>query len=288
MQDKTHSTTVAVLGTGVMGAPMARNLARRGFKVRAWNRTPIKAQALQADGVAAFEHAADAVRNADVIVTMLKDAEGVQQAMQAAEPGLRPGTVWLQMSTVGIAGTSQLQALAARLGLAFYDAPVQGTKQPAEQAQLVVLASGPLELREQAQAVFDAVGKRTLWVADVAGPSTRLKLALNHWAFMLTHGLAESLALAKALKVDPSFVVDVVSGGPMDSGYFQAKSSAMLQANFAASFSVANAVKDSRLVADAARQADVQLDGAMAGLQRFERALAGSHGDKDMAASFLA
>ncbi|WP_371813910.1 NAD-binding protein [Diaphorobacter sp. HDW4A] len=132
------------------------------------------------------------------------------------------------------------------------------------------------------------MGKRTIWASETAGESSRLKLALNHWAFSLTHGLAESLAFAQALGVDPALVVNAVSDGPMDSGFFQAKSAAILKNNFAASFSVVNAVKDAQLVVDAAHDAGLRLDGAQAGLQRFERALAAGHGDKDMAASFLA
>ncbi|CAI0873387.1 NAD(P)-dependent oxidoreductase [Serratia entomophila] len=280
--------TLAVLGTGLIGAPVARNLCRRGSNVRVWNRTAAKAQALTSDGVIACDSPAEAVQGADIIVTVLKDAPAVQAAMQIAAPALRQGAIWLQLSTVGIEGAGALAALAGQLGLVFYDAPVQGTRQPAEMAQLIILASGPVAQRDVVQPVFDAIGKRTLWVSEQAGASSRLKLALNHWAFALTHGLAESLALARGLGVDPTLVVDVVSGGPMDSGYFQAKAAAILADNYAASFSIANAAKDARLVADAAAQSGVRMDVALAGLARFERALAAGHGDKDMAASYLA
>lgn len=282
------SPTIAVLGTGLIGAPVARNLRKRGFAVRAWNRTAAKAQALAADGVETFASPAEAVKDADIIVTVLNDGPSVQEAMQAAAPALRPGAIWLQLSTVGIDAIASLQTWAGQQGLVFYDAPVQGTRQPAEMAQLVILASGPLAQRETVQAVFDAIGKRTLWVSEQPGASSRLKLALNNWAFALTHGLAESLALAKGLGVDPALVVDVVTGGPMDSGYFQAKAAAILADNYATSFSIANAAKDARLVMEAAAQNRVPLDAAQGGLQRFERALAAGHGGKDMAASYLA
>lgn len=280
--------TIAVLGTGLMGAPIARNLQKHGFAVRAWNRTASKAQALTADGVQACSSPEDAVHKADIILTMLNDGSSVQEAMQAAAPALNQGAIWLQLSTVGLESITTLESLSRQLGLAFYDAPVQGTRQPAEAAQLVILASGPLAQRDAVQPVFDAIGKRTLWVSEQVGASSRLKLALNNWAFALTHGLAESLALAKGLGVDPNLVVDVVSGGPMDSGYFQAKSAAILADNYATSFSITNAVKDARLVVDAAAMVGVQLDAAQAGLWRFERALENGHGDKDMAASYLA
>lgn len=280
--------TIAVLGTGLIGAPVARNLHKRGFTVHAWNRTTAKAQALVNDGIQAFDSPADAVRGADIIVTVLKDGPSVQEALQATAPTLNKGAIWLQLSTVGIEAIVTLAEFAEQHGLVFYDAPVQGTRQPAELAQLIILASGPVEQRAVVQPVFDAIGKRTLWVSEQAGTSSRLKLALNGWAFALTHGLAESLALAKGLGVDPALVVDVVTGGPMDSGYFQAKAAAILADNYTASFSIANAVKDSRLVVDAAAQARVQVDAAQAGLRRFERALEAGHGDKDMAASYLA
>lgn len=280
--------TIAVLGTGLIGAPIARNLHKRGFTVRVWNRTTAKAQALVHDGIQAFDHPADAVRGADIIVTVLKDGPSVQEALQAAAPNLTPGAIWLQLSTVGIDSIDALAAQAEQHGLVFYDAPVQGTRQPAELAQLIILASGPVGQRAAVQPVFDAIGKRTVWVSDQPGASSRLKLALNSWAFALTHGLAESLALAKGLGVDPALVVDVVTGGPMDSGYFQAKTAAILADNYTASFSVTNAVKDAHLVVNAAAHAGVPVDVAHAGLQRFERALKAGHGDKDMAASYLA
>lgn len=280
--------TIAVLGTGLIGAPVARNLQKRGFTVRVWNRTAAKAQALVHDGIQAFGNSADAVRGADMIVTVLKDGFSVQEALRAAAPALSKGAIWLQLSTVGTDGIEALAALAEQQGLVFYDAPVQGTRQPAELAQLIILASGPVGHRAAVQPVFDVIGKRTLWVSEQPGASSRLKLALNSWAFALTHGLAESLALAKGLGVDPALVVDVVTGGPMDSGYFQAKTAAILASNYSASFSVANAAKDAQLVINAADAAGVSLDVAQAGLQRFERALQAGHGDKDMAASYLA
>lgn len=284
----TDRKTIAVLGTGLIGAPVARNLHMQGFTVHAWNRTAAKAQALGADGVRAFDTPADTVRGADIIVTVLNDGPSVHEAVHAAAPGLAKGAIWVQLSTVGIRSIDTLAALAQQHGLVFYDSPVQGTRQPAEQAQLIILASGPIKQRAAVQPVFDAIGKRTLWVSEQIGASSRLKLALNTWAFALTHGLAESLAIVEGLGVDPALVVDVVTGGPMDSEYFQAKAASILTENYAASFSIINAVKDARLVIDAAAQAGVQVDTAQAGLRRFERALEAGHGDKDMAASYLA
>ncbi len=288
MTENNPTVAVAVLGTGLIGAAVARNLARKGFHVRAWNRTAEKAQALTADGAQTFDNPGDAIRDADVIVTVLKDGPAVNEAMAAALPGLRKGAIWLQLSTVGVEAIDTLAAFAEENGLAFYDAPVQGTRQPAEQGKLVILASGPEDGRGVAQSVFDAIGQRTLWVSDRPGASSRLKLALNAYVFALTHGTAETLAIARALGVDPALVVEAVTGGPLDSGYFQGKAAAMLKGDFTASFSVANGVKDARLVVDALTGTGVQADLAAAGLARFERIAEAGHGDKDIAASFLA
>ncbi|AZD46306.1 NAD(P)-dependent oxidoreductase [Pseudomonas chlororaphis] len=280
--------TLAVLGTGLIGAPVARNLSQHGFRVNAWNRTAAKVQALTPDGIQAHPNPADAVQGAGIVLTLLKDGPSVLQAMQAAAPTLSKGTLWLQLSTVGIEDTATLAAFAAEHGLVFYDAPVQGTRQPAEQGQLIILASGPTAARADVQPVFDAIGKRTLWVSEQVGASSRLKLALNSWVFALTHGIAESIAIAKGLGVDPALMIDVVKDGPLDSGYFRLKAAAILADDYSTSFSIANAVKDARLVVDAALQAGVRVDAAQAGLSRFERALEAGHGDKDMAASYLA
>ncbi|URM25640.1 NAD(P)-dependent oxidoreductase [Pseudomonas frederiksbergensis] len=287
-QASAQSKTVAVLGTGIIGAAVARNLQKNALNVNAWNRTYEKATALSVSGVEVFEKAEDAVRGASIVLTVLKDGPAVLEAMKAALPGLAKGTVWLQLSTVGVKANEELTAFAEQHGLEFYDAPVQGTRGPAEQGQLIIIASGGLSQREVIQPIFDAIGKRTLWVSEQSGVSSKLKLALNSWAFALTHGIAESLSIAEALGVDPALVVDVVKGGPMDSMYFQLKAASILSGDYTVSFSVANAVKDAELVVEAAKDAGVKVDAVEAGLNRFSRALQAGHGDKDMAASYLA
>jgi len=288
MADNSIALPVAVLGTGIIGAAVARNLARKGFAVRAWNRSAEKASALAADGVVPFLNAADAVRGAEIVVTVLKDGPAVTEAMAAALPGMSKGIIWLQLSTVGAEAIDKMASFSAENDLVLFDAPVQGTRQPAEQGKLVILASGPEEKRHIAQSIFDAIGQRTLWVSEETGTSSRLKLALNAYVFALTHGTAETLAIARALGVDPALVIEAVTGGPLDSGYFQGKGAAMLKGDFSISFSVENGVKDARLVVDTLKGAGVRADLAEAGLARFERVVRAGHGDKDIAASILA
>src|SRR3954454_19241609 len=122
--------TVALLGTGIMGAAMARNLLAAGLDLRAWNRTRAKAEAV--DGLKVAGTPAEAAEGADVIITMLNDGEDVRQAMEPAPPGLREGQIWAQMSTVAPAPLDGLAEIADRHGLVFVDAPVQGSRRPAE------------------------------------------------------------------------------------------------------------------------------------------------------------
>jgi 3-hydroxyisobutyrate dehydrogenase len=123
-------TSVCVLGTGLMGAGMARNLARAGHAVTVWNRDAEKARPLAADGITVAEKAAEAVRGASVVLTMLFDAESVIAVMNDALDSVAEGAVWVQTSTVGVDGTAALAELAREHGVEFVDAPVLGTRQP--------------------------------------------------------------------------------------------------------------------------------------------------------------
>ncbi|MGW4348512.1 NAD(P)-dependent oxidoreductase [Streptomyces sp. NPDC004690] len=289
MTDTTR--TVGVLGTGIMGAAMARNLLRAGHTVRAWNRTRDKAEPLAADGAQVVDTAAEAVRDADVILTMLYDGHTALEVMREAAPAARAGAAWVQSTTAGLDAVPRLAALAAEHGLLFYDAPVLGTKQPAEAGQLTVLAAGPQAGRDAVAPVFDAVGARTVWTGEdgAAATSTRLKLVANSWVIAATTATGEALALAKGLGVDPQSFFDLISGGPLDMGYLHAKAALILDGGLEPpSFAVTTAEKDARLIVAAGEQCGVRLDVAAASAERFARAAARGHGGEDMAAAYFA
>ncbi|MFJ7493432.1 NAD(P)-dependent oxidoreductase [Streptomyces sp. NPDC097727] len=280
--------TVAVLGTGIMGSGMVRSLLRTGLDVRAWNRTQAKAAPLAADGATVTETAEEAVRGADVILTMLNDGPAVAAALTAASPGLHAGQVLLQSSTVGLDATADLARRAMDAGLVYLDAPVSGTKQPAEQGTLTVFVSGPSTARASVNPVLDAIGQRTVWVAETPGAASRLKLVVNTWVITMVNGIAECLNLAEGLGIAPQTFLDVMKGGPLDSAYLQGKSAALLSGDLTPSFSVSNALKDSRLILDAAQESGVRLDLVAASVDRFARAEAAGHGGEDMIATYYA
>ncbi len=284
----TYTLTVGVLGTGIMGAAMARNLIKAGHTVRVWNRSADKAAPLAADGAHLAASPAEAVRDADVVLTMLYDGDAVREVMREAAPAAADGAIWMQSTTVSLEDVGSLAELAAENGLVFYDTPVLGTRQPAEAGQLTVLAAGPAERRDELTVVFEAVGSRTVWL-ETPGEATRLKLVANSWVLALTHAGAETLSLAEALGVDPDKFLELIAGGPLDNGYLRAKVGLIRDDKLSpASFAVTTAEKDSRLIAEAGRQHGVRLDLAEAGAERFRRAAEQGHGDKDMAASYYA
>jgi 3-hydroxyisobutyrate dehydrogenase len=168
---------IAFLGTGRMGAPMAANLARRGFAVRVWNRTASRAAALAKDGAAIAGSPAEAVKGAGIVITMLADGPATEQAATGTDgflPGV-PGRIWVQMATIGMNWTARLADTAARRGATFVDAPVSGSQGPAQAGQLTILASGPDQVRNVLAPVFGTLGRATVWLGP-AGHGTRAKL----------------------------------------------------------------------------------------------------------------
>ncbi|MCX5386675.1 NAD(P)-dependent oxidoreductase [Streptomyces sp. NBC_00083] len=288
MSSASTTPTVAVLGTGIMGSGMARSLLRAGLSVRVWNRTPDRAGPLADDGATVLADPAEAVRGADVVLTALNDGPAVSATLEAAADGLHSGQPWLQTSTVGPDATVQLAARAAELGVAYYDAPVLGTKAPAEEGKLTVFVSGAPEGRERLAPVLDAIGQRTVWVSHEPGGASRLKLVANTWVINLVGAVAECLGLAESLHVDPRLFLDAVAGGPLDTGYLHAKSAALLTGDLTPSFALTTALKDTRLILEAAEQAGVRLDLTEASAERFARAEAAGHGAEDMIATYYA
>src|SRR5918993_326596 len=184
--DRAPAVTVAVLGTGIMGSGMARSLLRAGHEVRVWNRTADRAKPLAEDGATVAADASEAVRGADVVLTMLFDADSVLQVVGAVVDQIGPDAVWLQTSTIGVDGAERAAAFAAEHGIAALDAPVLGTKAPAEQGTLTVLVSGDPALVDRVRPVLDAIGAKTVVAGDRFGQASALKLACNSFIAVVT------------------------------------------------------------------------------------------------------
>jgi 3-hydroxyisobutyrate dehydrogenase len=254
--DAAGGPRVAVLGLGIMGAGMARSLLRAGLPVDVWNRTPERAAGLAAGGAVAHADAADAVAGAGVVITMLADGPAVRSvALDAGMlAAMRPGAVWAQMGTIGVAATEELvAAVAERRGdVSFVDAPVSGSRAAAEGGDLVILASGPGSARRTLEPVFGAVGQETRWLGETPGAASRLKLVINTWLMFTIEGAAEVMALADSLGVDRAEVLGLLSTGRMSSPVAAAKARKMDSGDDSPDFALEWAVKDVSLALDAA------------------------------------
>src|SRR4051794_18076384 len=239
---------VTFLGTGTMGAPMARNAASAGLEVTAWNRNREKAAALADDGVRVADDPVSAATDAEIVVTMLSDGTAVEDLLstEGLLDAMR-GTLWAQMSTVGVAASENFARLALEHEVGYIDSPVIGTKQPAEAGELIVLAAGAPEAKERVGVLFDAVGKETRGIADEPGPASKLKVVVNTWLVGLVEGLAESIALAEGLGLDPGDFLSAIEGGPLGPPYAQLKGKAMIERSFDPSFALRLAAKDAGL-----------------------------------------
>jgi 3-hydroxyisobutyrate dehydrogenase len=269
-----------------MGAPIARNLLAAGFHVSVWNRTAERAAPLVAEGARRSSTPAEAAEGVDVALTMLADGDAVNDAMSGsagALASLRPGSVWIQMATIGHEWTGRLAALATQNKLEFVDAPVSGSDGPAREGRLLVLASGPEGTRGQVQPIFDAIGGKTLWLGP-AGNGTRLKLVLNDWLASLTEGVAETIALTEALGLDPKLFIEAIDGGPLGSPYAVAKARAALAGELDPGFALRLAFKDVGLALEAARERGLELPITEAIARRWQEAIADGHADEDVAA----
>jgi 3-hydroxyisobutyrate dehydrogenase len=278
---------VAVLGTGTMGAAMAANIAGAGLGLRVWNRSRDAAAPLADIGAVVSDSPAEASRGADIVLTTLANEKVVAEVMKRARDGLDDGAVWLQSCTVSPEGSRRLGALADQLGVAYVEAPLLGTKEPAVAGTLTVLAATPRpEARAQVQPVLDAVGSRTVWLDEVGQPSS-LKLAYNAWVLTTVEGVAESLTLADALGVDPTLVLDVIRGSALDSRYVQTKGPKMISDDLnTPSFPLEAAAKDAMLITDTARAAGLRLGIAETVRERLQLAADSGFGAADVAATY--
>jgi 3-hydroxyisobutyrate dehydrogenase len=162
---------------------------------------------------------------------------------------------------------------------------VLGTKAPAEQGALVVLGSGPHELRPRLDAIFDAVGERTMWLG-AAGAGTRLKVVVNSWIVTVVEGGAETIALAEGMGVDPALMLEAIEGGALDLPYLRMKAKAMAERSFEPSFALRLAAKDAGLVQSSAADRGLDLPVLAAIRRRLDDGVP-EHGDEDMSATFL-
>jgi 3-hydroxyisobutyrate dehydrogenase len=288
-QDHGHDLRVAVLGIGIMGSAMARRLLAARLPTTVWDRSPSATAAPAEAGAVVAASAADAAADARVVITMLPTAEVVTAVVfdGGVAGAFAPGAVWAQMGTIGVEATTEI---ADRLGelrpdVLFVDAPVSGSKGPAETGQLLILASGPPAAETIVAPAFSAIGRKTVWLGP-AGQGSRVKLVVNAYMSILIEGVAEALELASRLGIDPAKLDDVIEDGPLDAPIADAKLHKMERGDFAPEFPLEWALKDVDL---ALRAAGADTPPLLAALARHWRAAVDAgHGREDISAARLA
>jgi 3-hydroxyisobutyrate dehydrogenase len=281
--------TVAVIGAGIMGSAMARNLAAAGLDTRVWDGSPAAVAALADAGVAGAASAADAVRDAGVVITMLPTAAAVESVIfdGGVAAAFAEGSVWAQMGTIGVQATLGFRdrLAVARPGVTFVDAPVSGSKGPAEHGQLLVLASGQETAASALRPVFDALGRKTVWLGQV-GQGSIVKLVVNAYLSILIEGVAETMELADRLGIGHQQLADVIEGGPLDAPLADAKLHKIDRGDYSPEFPLEWALKDVDLAISVAGGEAPPLLAALS--SQWHTAVAAGHGRQDISAARLA
>lgn len=275
---------VALLGTGTMGVGMAHAILRAGIPLTVWNRSADKARRLADDGAEVAGSVAEAVRDAEVVITMLFDADAVLAVLREAAGALATDAVVVQTSTVGLDGSARIAGFAREHGITLLDAPVVGTKRPAEDGSLTVLVSGPPSAKRTAAPVLDAIGARTVDLGAELGAASAMKLAVNSWITTITVGAGQAIEFARALGLPPERVLETISGSAADSAYLQAKGRAIIADELDPQFALDGALKDVRLMRDAAAGLGVATTLMNALITAYESASDAGYGGRDMAA----
>ena len=283
-----HRPTVALLGAGTMGSGMAQRMLDLGFPVNVWNRSPGPVSTLTQHGATARATPTEAVAAVEVVLTMLPNADAVADVMLRGGTldALRANATWAQMGTIGFEATERLAAEVARRrpDVMFVDAPVSGSREPARNGRLLILASGPDRSHDSVDAVFAALGQRTLWLGR-AGTASRLKLVLNAWLAFEIEAAAEASALAERLGIPYAVLADAVVGGPLASATASAKLAKMERGDYSADFSLEWALKDLDLALAASGAETTPV--VMAIAERWRRLVAQGHGHFDISAARL-
>jgi 3-hydroxyisobutyrate dehydrogenase len=288
LDQRGENPRVAVLGTGIMGAAMARRLLAASVRTTVWDRSPSATAPLREAGAQVASTPDDAVKNAAIVITMLPTADVVNDVVFDGKvtDAFRHGAVWAQMGTIGPDATIELAGRLSSLrpDVMLVDAPVSGSKGPAESGQLLVLASGPTEAQAILEPAFSAIGRKTVWLGE-AGEGSRMKLVVNAYMSALIEGVAEALELADRLGVDSSKLAEAIEGGPLDAPIADAKLHKMERGDFAPEFPLEWALKDVDLALATAGEAGLPMLAALS--HQWRAVVAAGHGREDVSAARL-
>jgi 3-hydroxyisobutyrate dehydrogenase len=267
---------IAWIGTGIMGAPMARRLLRAGRRVTVFNRTRARAQELAGDGAVVADNPADAVRGAEVVFTMLPDTPDVEQGIGQVAPALTAGCLTIDMSTIAPSGARRLSELLAARQVDFCDAPVSGGEPGAIEGTLTIMVGGNRNSFERARPLFEQLGKRITYMGP-AGAGQMTKLVNQVAVAVNLEATVEALLLAVRGGLDPALALEAIGAGAAASWQLNNLGPKIIAHDYRPGFLIKLLRKDLRLVAEAARDTKTPLPAMSLVSALFDAASAQGH-----------
>ncbi len=278
---------VAFLGLGIMGRPMAANLARAGHELTVWNRTAAKTESFAEEhGAAAAPTPADAARGAEALVTMVVDVPEVESVLfgeRGAAEALERGALAIDMSTIAPRASRAIGERLAQQGVEFLDAPVTGSRPRAEDGTLTIMIGGTEQTFERGRPLFEAMGERVVRIGE-SGHGSMAKVVANTVTAINAAALAEALTMARAAELDLDAWLEVARPGSSGSTMMELKARPMIEGDFEPLFKLEQMLKDVRHCLDEARSLGIELRLAEIAEKLYAEAADAGHGGEDFAA----
>lgn len=276
------------IGLGIMGSRMAANLLRKGFAVTVWNRDGAKCEPLIGMGAGKAGSPREVAAGSDITFAMVSDPAAAREICfgeQGIARGIGEGHGYVDMSTVDDHTSRAIAEEIARRGGRFLEAPVSGTKKPAEEGTLVILAAGDEKLYRESIPAFDAMGKKHIYLGQV-GNGARMKLVVNLILGDVMAALSEGMALGKKAGLSGEQLLEVLDAGALSSPMIRGKGAVLLKGDYTPSFPLKHLQKDLRLAVDLGDNLGQPLHCTASVNEVFKRALAAGYGDEDIAAVY--
>lgn len=277
---------IGFMGLGIMGTPMAANLLKAGYPVMVYNRSPEKAAPLAKQGAGLASHPKALARATDVVIAMVTGPEALQDLLwgpDGAGGAFSHRKVFINMGTVSPRHTRELARELEPTGVIFIDAPVSGTKKPAEDGALIILAGGPRDQVDELSPVLLAMGKKVIYCGP-AGQGSMMKMCINLLVGLMIEGFAEVLNLAKLGGLSLEAVLDTVYSGALNCGMFQIKAPNFLNNTYPPAFPLKHMTKDAKFIVDTAFELGAPAPAAHTILQLYRTGVAQGWGDEDISA----
>jgi 3-hydroxyisobutyrate dehydrogenase-like beta-hydroxyacid dehydrogenase len=280
------SMKVAFVGLGTMGQPMAKNVAKKGYALSVFNRTPEKASSLKEAGAVLAASPRDAAKGADVVILMLTGPEAVDQVLdgpQGVLAGLDAGKIIVNMSTVPPSYSRHLSERLKSRSIAAIDAPVYGSKKPAEEGALVILAGGLQAKVKEMEPLLLSMGKKMVYCGE-AGQGSSMKMVVNLLLSIMATGLGEAVNLGQKCGLSTETMLETILSGPTQCPLFEFKKPMLISDNYGAQFALKNMTKDLRFILQTADETGAAVPAGHVVFQLYRAAMGRGLSEKDYAA----